>query len=71
MIDKYTILGVKFFVPVCDLCDKELQQERDFEDAVAAIRGEGWVTKKTREGWANYCPECAAAMNSARRDFDD
>ena len=71
MIDKFTVYGVKVFTPVCDLCEEELPAEYGFEDAVAAIRGEGWITKKTGDGWKNYCPKCAAAINSARRDFDD
>lgn len=71
MIDKYFQYGEKFFVPVCDICEKELPRERDFEDAVASIRGEGWTTRKTHDGFKNYCPECSAALNDARREFED
>lgn len=71
MIDKFYVYGVKLFVPVCDICERELPQEADFEDAVASIRGEGWTTRRTPEGFKNYCPECAAALNDARNEFDD
>lgn len=71
MIDKFYQYGEKFFVPVCDICEKELPRERDFEDAVASIRAEGWAARRTPDGFKNYCPECFAAMNSARREFED
>lgn len=61
----------RYYIPVCDCCEKYLDREWDFEDAVGAIRAAGWSSRKEGDTWVNYCEECSAAMNSARNEFDD
>lgn len=71
MIDKRRHRHEKIYVPVCDCCGDELDPEWDYEDAVGAIRAEGWEAKKVDGGWVNYCPVCQNMMNSAASEFDD
>lgn len=61
----------RYYVPVCNCCEKELEREWDFEDAIDAIRAAGWTSKKVGGSWMNYCRECSEEMNSARSEFDD
>ena len=42
----------------CDICGDGFEAE-DFEEARAAMRQEGWKSKKVGEIWLNYCPDCA------------
>jgi len=63
-----------YYTPTCDGCGDELVEQDTFEEAVASVRRNGWVTVKGDDGeWYNYCPECAAHYKpkrpSAAQDF--
>jgi len=70
MIERYD----GYYTPFCDGCCVELPEQDTFEDAVASIRRNGWVTVKDEYGdWLNFCPECAehyaTKITSATQDF--
>ena len=49
------------FTPVCDGCDKELEPERDYQLAVAAMKRDGWAIVRPNRmcaEWYNFCPKC-------------
>ena len=44
----------------CDSCGEVLEPgKREFDAALAALRGAGWRTEKIGETWHHYCDECA------------
>ncbi len=65
MIEKYY---PNTYVPVCDCCGDELHEERDFHDAIEAMKRAGWqfVRPSTIIGpWEHYCPACATRYDFA------
>lgn len=47
------------YILICDNCDETTGEEYDsFDDAVQAIKENGWVNKKYADGWKNICAEC-------------
>jgi hypothetical protein len=48
----------RYFVPVCDNCEAQLDREESFEDAVQAAKDAGWKAKKVGKQWKDYCTEC-------------
>lgn len=59
----------KYYTPVCDCCGNTLDDEYDFDDAVAAIHAAGWSSNKASGVWVDYCSECAA--DNVRGEFDE
>ena len=57
------------YIPTCDGCGTELSEEFEFNDAVSAMKREGWRLIPPSEGvqdWYHLCPSCATGC-----DFDD
>ncbi len=43
----------------CDGCDETIETgERDWPDAMACFRREGWRAEKVGEDWTHLCPRC-------------
>jgi hypothetical protein len=45
----------------CDGCPKAIDTgQKSFQQAVNYLsRAEGWESRKLRDGWRNYCPQCS------------
>ena len=52
--------GGCMYTPTCDSCGDTLAAEYDFDDAVDAMKREGWNTEWSTENscYENYCPDC-------------
>jgi len=50
--------GEEIFTPVCDTCGDALEDEWDFDDAVAAKKAAGWRSRKIDGEWIDICPYC-------------
>ena len=46
------------YIPVCDICDEELEPQDTYEDAIKAKSNEGWRSKKIDSDWIDVCPNC-------------
>lgn len=43
----------------CDRChDTTETSERDFSEAMATMKAEGWVARKVGQEWRHYCQQC-------------
>ncbi len=49
-------------VVICDICGEVLNQDNEefhsWEEAKAAEKASGWVTKRRNHTWVDICPEC-------------
>ena len=61
------------FIPTCDICGAELDEEYDFYDAVEAKKAAGWRSKKICGDWMDFCPDCGDRVDrrTAAEDFTD
>lgn len=50
--------NVKTYIPICDCCGIELDEEYTFNDAVDAMKADGWKIIKKDGEWQNICPDC-------------
>lgn len=60
MIDKSSGM----FSLICDVCGEEA--DKQFFDFYAAVeykkdKDNGWISRKTDDGWQDICPECKEA----------
>lgn len=46
------------YIPVCDICSRELPAEFCFFDAVDAKTAAGWRSQEDSFGWADVCLDC-------------
>ena len=60
MIDKGSMYygNVKTYIPICDCCGIELDEEYTFNVAVDAMKADGWKIIKKDGEWQNICPDC-------------
>ena len=73
MIESRYSCGTRVFIPVCDGCIDELDEEYDFQDAVNAAKNAGWKSKRVYGVWMDLCDDCLEAYGfracSAIDDF--
>ncbi len=57
MIDK---LGWDEYEVICDGedCGEFLQVDGDFYDVLNEIKDHGWKSRKIRDEWQHFCPNC-------------
>jgi len=48
-------------VPTCDGCGDTLPPQETFQDALDAIKEEGWASDPVNGEFENYCKECKEA----------
>lgn len=50
------------YIPICDSCGMELEEEWEWQDAVNAMKSAGWSfeapSQSGRPTWEHYCPNC-------------
>jgi len=46
------------YIPICDICGKELEGENDFYDAIKSKQDNGWKGIKQGKEWIDVCAEC-------------
>lgn len=61
----------KRYIPTCDYCGKELGPEYSYQDAVTAMRSNGWKSIHDGVEWSDACPDCAGQLKSGRATASD
>ncbi len=46
------------YTPICDCCGARLPGEGSWADALRAMRGAGWESRKSKGKWKNICTDC-------------
>ena len=46
------------YIAICDACGDSIGKEETFDDVRMLMRAEGWVTRKHKNHWVNYCDKC-------------
>ena len=46
------------YLVVCDICSEEPKEFNYFHGAIDYMKSEGWLAKKTQDGWEHICPDC-------------
>lgn len=53
----------------CENCTIPTKPAETWAEAVAKAQTDGWLTMKSRYGWSNYCPQCAARINQFMQEM--
>lgn len=55
------------YIATCDICGAELRPTKDFMGAVDAKKASGWRSRKTINGWEDWCTDC---QEKEKKDYD-